>query len=63
MKQIGMEIQLSSHLAHWHLTRLAHAGRGIAYDPAADAAQRAAAIREWRVVIPEGGLPRPARGV
>jgi hypothetical protein len=45
-------------LAHWHLVRLAPAGRTIAYDPAAAAPQREESIRQWREVIPAGSLPR-----
>jgi hypothetical protein len=47
-------------LAHWHLVRLAPDGNAIAYDAAAPEAQRLKAVEEWRQLIPEGTLPKPA---
>lgn len=44
-------------LAHWHLVRLAPAGRDIPFDAAADAAARDKAAAEWRKLIPEGKVP------
>jgi hypothetical protein len=44
-------------LAYWHLSRLAQAGRNIPYDPAGSAADRAAAVKEWKKLIPSGELP------
>lgn len=44
-------------LAHWHLYRLVGPGRKIGYDPLAPADKRAAAILEWRKLIPAGKLP------
>ncbi len=50
-------------LAHWHLVRLAPAGRNIAYDAAAPAARRQQAIDSWRGLIPPGQLPpEPKKG-
>lgn len=46
-------------LAHWHLVRLAPAGRNIPYDAAAPAADRQRAYAAWRTLIPEGKLPPP----
>jgi hypothetical protein len=46
------------HLVHWHLVRLAPAGKDIAFDAAAPEEARQGAIRAWRGVIPEGELPR-----
>src|SRR5581483_2766164 len=48
-------------LAHWHLVRLAPAGRDIPYDPTAGAEARRRAIQAWRDVIPAGQLPRRER--
>ncbi len=48
-------------LAHWHLVRLAPAGRSIAYDAGADETRRLAAIAAWRKLIPEGQLPPPTK--
>jgi hypothetical protein len=45
------------HLAHWHLVRLAPAGKAIGYDPAGTEAERTRAVRAWRELIPEGRLP------
>lgn len=45
-------------LAHWHLVRLAPAGRDIPYDPTAEVAARAPAIEAWHKIIPAGELPR-----
>ncbi|MCC6417631.1 MAG: hypothetical protein IT429_05220 [Gemmataceae bacterium] len=45
-------------LAHWHLVRLAPAGRGILYDAAAPEADRQRALARWRDLIPPGELPR-----
>ena len=42
-------------LAHWHLARLVPAGSSITYDAAA--ADRQAAVAEWRRLIPAGQLP------
>ncbi|MFO0929193.1 MAG: hypothetical protein U0736_19580 [Gemmataceae bacterium] len=44
-------------LAHWHLVRLAPIGRDIAYDAAAPAEKRQAAVAEWKKRIPAGELP------
>ena len=44
-------------LAHWHLVRLAPAGRSIAFDPLAPAAERARSCEQWRRLIPDGKLP------
>ena len=44
-------------LARWHLFRLAPAGRAIAYDAAAPAAERQRAYDAWRALVPEGKLP------
>jgi hypothetical protein len=44
-------------LAHWHLVRLAPAGKPIVYDPQAPAADRDRAYEEWRKLIPPGKLP------
>ena len=44
-------------LAHWHLVRLAPAGRDIAYDAAAAQADRQAAMERWQKLIPSGELP------
>jgi hypothetical protein len=44
-------------LAHWHLVRLAPAGKDIPYDAGAPAAQRQRAVEQWRALIPAGQLP------
>lgn len=44
-------------LAHWHLVRLAPAGKGIPYDAAGTEGERDRAYQEWRRLIPEGRLP------
>jgi uncharacterized protein (TIGR03000 family) len=44
-------------LAHWHLVRLAPAGKKISYDPIAPKEQREKAIAEWKKLIPPGKLP------
>jgi hypothetical protein len=44
-------------LARWHLYRMAAAGRSIAFDAAAPAEDRAAAVKKWQELIPEGQLP------
>jgi hypothetical protein len=44
-------------LAHWHLYRLVPSGRKIGFDPLADPAKRAQAVKEWRRRIPAGKLP------
>jgi hypothetical protein len=44
-------------LARWHLFRMAPAGRDIAYDAAAPAAERQRAVAAWRALVPEGKLP------
>jgi hypothetical protein len=50
-------------LAAWHLYRLAPAGRDIAYNAAAPAAERNKAADEWKKLIPSGELPpRPKEG-
>lgn len=47
-------------LAYWHLVRLVPAGKTIAYDPQAPAAERDRAYEEWRKLVPAGKLPPPA---
>jgi hypothetical protein len=49
------------HLAHWHLVRLAPAGRDIPYDALAPEAEREKAQARWRELIPEGKLPPPPK--
>ncbi len=44
-------------LAHWHLVRLAPAGKNIPYDAAAAADERAKAVKQWQDLIPPGKLP------
>lgn len=44
-------------LAEYHLYRLVPAGKGIAYNPAGTPAQREAAFKEWKKLIPDGQLP------
>jgi hypothetical protein len=44
-------------LAHWHLVRLAPAGKDIAFDAAAPEDARRAALQRWQALIPEGKLP------
>jgi hypothetical protein len=44
-------------MAHWHLVRMAPAGKTIPYDAAADDASRHKAAEAWRQLIPEGKLP------
>jgi hypothetical protein len=44
-------------LAHWHLVRLAPAGRSIPYDALAPEARRDDAVRQWRALVPAGRLP------
>jgi hypothetical protein len=48
-------------LAYWHLVRLVPWGRSIPYNPLGDAGQVERAYRQWRKLVPEGGLPRPPR--
>jgi hypothetical protein len=46
------------HLSYWHLVGLAPEGpKKIKYDPAGDKEQLAAAQKEWKKLIPDGGLP------
>ncbi len=47
-------------LAHWHLVRLAPAGKSIAYDALAPEADRQVGYEQWRKLIPPGKLP-PAK--
>jgi hypothetical protein len=50
-------------LARWHLSRLAPAGKDIAYDAAGTAEERAKAYNKWKELIPEGKLPpKPKTG-
>jgi hypothetical protein len=46
-------------LARWHLSRLAPAGRDIAYDAADPEEQRRKAYDEWKKLVPSGKLPPP----
>lgn len=50
-------------LAHWHLVRLAPAGKDIPYDAAAPEPERLKAYERWRALIPEGQLPPPPEPV
>ncbi len=45
-------------LAHWHLVRLAPAGREIPYDASAGDAERGKAAEAWKKLIPSGELPK-----
>ncbi len=48
-------------LAYWHLKRLVPAGKKFGYDPQGAKEARAAAVKKWKELIPEGKLPpRPA---
>jgi hypothetical protein len=44
-------------LAHWHLVRLAPAGKSIAFDARAGEAELQRSYEEWRKLIPPGKLP------
>jgi hypothetical protein len=44
-------------LAHWHLVRLAPAGKSIDFDAAGPEAARQSAVERWHALIPEGHLP------
>jgi hypothetical protein len=44
-------------LAHWHLVRLAPAGKDISFDAAAPEDQRRQAVQRWHALIPDGQLP------
>lgn len=44
-------------LAEFHLYRLVPAGQKIAYNPAGTAAEREAAFKEWKNLVPDGQLP------
>ncbi len=48
-------------LAHWHLVRMAPAGRDIDYDAGAPEADRQAAVERWRQLIPPGQVPPPPK--
>jgi hypothetical protein len=48
-------------LSHWHLSRLAPAGKSIAYDAAAPVETRQRAVAAWRALIPAGGTGLPGR--
>jgi hypothetical protein len=48
-------------LAHWHLVRLAPAGKSIPFDAAAPAEERQQAVERWRALIPPGQVPRPPK--
>jgi hypothetical protein len=54
---LGSERTALRELAYWHLFRLVPAGRKIGYEPLAPKAQRDAAIKEWRKLIPPGEMP------
>jgi hypothetical protein len=45
-------------LANWHLKRLVPAGRDIPYNPQAPEAERLAAVKAWKKLIPTGQLPK-----
>lgn len=49
--------QIVRELSHWHLVRLAPAGKTIAYDATGTPEQLQAAIDRWRELIPDGKLP------
>jgi hypothetical protein len=55
------ERQAVRHLAHWHLIRLVPAGKSIPYRATDPEASRAAAIKEWKKLIPPGQLPPKAK--
>jgi hypothetical protein len=44
-------------LAYWHLVRLVPAGKKFKYDAWASKKDRAAAIKKWRELVPEGKVP------
>jgi hypothetical protein len=44
-------------LAYWHLERLVPAGKKLGYDPQGSQEARAAAVKKWKELIPEGKLP------
>jgi hypothetical protein len=47
-------------LARWQLYRLVPAGKDISYDPAGNEASWERAYKEWKVLIPDGKLPKKA---
>jgi hypothetical protein len=44
-------------LAHWHLVRLAPAGKDLGFDASAPEEQRRQAVQRWHALIPAGQLP------
>jgi hypothetical protein len=48
-------------LAYWHLSRLMPEGKKFGYNPVSSKEERAAAIKEWRKLIPDK-LEAPAKG-
>jgi hypothetical protein len=48
-------------LAKWHLYRLVPAGKTIKYDPAGSEAEREAAYKAWKKLIPDGKVPPEAK--
>jgi hypothetical protein len=57
LTHLGHKNQAVRTLAHWHLVRLAPAGKDIAFDAAAPEQQRQQAVERWHALIPEGKLP------
>jgi tRNA A-37 threonylcarbamoyl transferase component Bud32 len=58
LKQPNKRIRV---LAHWHLIRLVPEGLKIKYDPLGDADQIDRAYEAWKLLIPDGSLPKAAR--
>jgi hypothetical protein len=48
-------------LSHWHLSRIAPAGKAIAYDAAAPVEMRREAVAAWRALVPARGTGLPRR--
>jgi len=57
IRYLNSERPLIRALAHWHLYRLAPAGRKFKYNPAGTKNERAAAVELWEKLLSSGQLP------
>jgi hypothetical protein len=58
---LGSDKATIRELAHWHLLRLAPAGKDLGYDPTGPAEARQKAQAAWRRLIPPGQVPAPTK--
>jgi uncharacterized protein (TIGR03000 family) len=58
---LGSDKRFIRGLAYWHLSRLVPDGKSLGYNPFGPDAEREAAVKKWKELIPSGKMPPPPK--